>query len=106
MALQALGKITVAAAGTNQRVTTTATRCQSITVQALSTNTGKVFVGTSAMVKATFVGVLAVIPAPSTGVIPSATFSIPLSPAGLNAADIYLDVDTNGEGAIVTVSIQ
>lgn len=106
MALQALGKVTVAATGTPQRVTSTATRCQSISVQALSDNAGKVYIGNVDMDISTLDGVYAVLPAPTASIIPSASFSIPLAPAGLNAADMYIDVDNNDDGVLVTIAIQ
>lgn len=107
MALQAIGKVTVTTAGTPVRVTSTKTGAQAIMVQAWHANTGKIFVGTSAsMNKTTGAGVLAMIPAPTTGVIPTASFSIPLAPVGMDASDLWIDADTNGEGCIVTVSAQ
>ncbi len=106
MAVTPLGKVTVTTAGTPVRVTSTRTGAQAILVQAVSTNTGKIYVGNSSLNKSTLAGVYFVIPAASASDIPSFEFSIPLSPAGLNAADIYLDADNNGEAAIVTITAQ
>lgn len=106
MALRALGKVTVTTAGTPVRVTATATRCQSIAVQAWPANAGKIWVGTSAsMNKTTGEGILAIIAIPD-AVIPAASFSIPLSPAGLDASSLWIDADNNGEGCIVTIAEQ
>lgn len=99
----ALGKVTVAASGTPQRITSTSTHVNSVTIQALPTNTGKIYVmERSNGVIATFVGVAAVIAIPTDNIIPS--FSIAVSGAGnpINIADLYLDAENNGEGAIVT----
>jgi hypothetical protein len=107
MALEALGKVTVTSAGTPVRVTATRTGAQSIMVQAWHNNTGKIWVGTSASMNTTTgAGVLAMIPAPVAGTIPNASFSIPLAPSGINAADIWIDADTNGEACIVTITAQ
>lgn len=106
MALQPLGSKTVAAAGTPEQLTTTREGCQSILIQALPTNTGKVWIGTSAINTGTFAGVLYMLPTPSGSDLPSVSFSIPLAPAGLNAADLWLDVDVSGDGVIVTIATQ
>ncbi len=104
MALKSFGKVTVTTAGTPVRATlnegTPASRVglQSFTVSALSANAGaNVYVGSSAMVKATLVGVYAIVPKGT-----SASFSILNSPAGLNLADIYLDGDSNSDAALVS----
>lgn len=77
--------------------------------QALPANAGIVYVGLKGMVRATGVGVLAMIPKPAnslTGPFTSVSFAIPLAPAGLNAADFYVDVDTGNDGALVTILTQ
>jgi len=61
-----LGKITVAAAGTPVQVTTPRYPCQTMFFQQVQGNTGKLYICDRAdAVKATMVGVLAVIPAPT-----------------------------------------
>lgn len=106
MSMLSLGKVTVAAAGTITRATVNQANpaaqisCQSISFQALSTNTGKIYVGLSSLVKATLVGGLDVIAAPTTNLLPAYVVSS-LSAAGLNAADFWLDADNSGEGVLI-----
>ena len=102
MGLIAIGKKTVTAAGTPEAVTATAQRLRSIKLQALPTNTGKVWVGTSALNKSTGAGVLHVIEAPSGSTsIPGVTLGIEKGSSSLQATEIYIDVDTSGEGVHV-----
>lgn len=106
MSMLSLGKITVASAGTIVRTTVNQSNpaavlgCQSISFQALSTNTGKIYVGLSSLVKATLVGGLSVLAAPTVNLFPAYVVSS-LSVAGLNAADFWLDADNNGEGVLI-----
>lgn len=99
----ALGKKTVATAGTPVQVVLVTTNCNAVYFQALSTNTGKVYVGLSGLVKATLVNVLRVL------VNPPATplFLDSWSPQGItigpiDLVNVFLDVDTNGEGALIS----
>lgn len=108
MALRSFGKVTVTTAATPVRVTanesTPSARVgvQSITVQALSGNSGtNIYVGSSAMNTTTLAGVYAIVAkgaAASAGIINA--------PAGLNAAEIYLCADTNGDAALVSATEQ
>jgi hypothetical protein len=107
--IQALGKVT-ATAGTPVRITNNETTpsarkaCHAIMIEALPANTGKVFImDRSTGVKATFVGVICVLAVPTTNFVP--TFTVGFSGAAnpINAADFYIDVDTTGEGAIISV---
>lgn len=115
MALIAFGKVAVSTAGTRVRATSTQSDptarvgLQSVQFQALPGNTGKIYVGTVALVASTFVGVLGVLPKPSDvdeGPFSSASFSIPLSGTGLDLRDFYLDAQVSGEGVIITGTVQ
>lgn len=112
MALKSLGAVTVAAAGTPARATanesdpTARVPAQSFQVQQVTGNTGKVYVGTSAMNKATLAGVFTVLPAIATGTLPSYSATIVNAPAGFNMAEVYIDVDTNGEKALIAITEQ
>ncbi len=115
MALDTLGKVTVTTAGTIVRATNALTAptarvgVQSVMVQALPGNTGIIYVGTSAMVVSTGVGVMAAIPKPTsalTGPFPSVSFAIVEAPAGINLNELYLDASVNGEGAYVSYANQ
>lgn len=108
MALKSLALVTVAAAGTPVRSTINETvpaaryGVQSFTVFALAANSGaNIYVGNSVMVKATGVGVYAIVPKGGAGSV-----IISESPAGFNMADIYLDADTNGDKALVSCTEQ
>ena len=109
--LQPIGKFTVAAAGTPTRCTSTqsdpaeAFPCHGVLIQALSSNAGKVYIGTAAMNKSTLANVLAVLPVPTANSLPSFTAALTLAPNSVDLAKLYLDVDTNGEGALVSVLI-
>ena len=91
MAIQALGKITVPVPGTPVLVTgnlaatgtpplAPMTRCHGIMVEALPTNTGKVYVGTVAMVAATGVQVFAILAIPTVNFLPTFSAANTFSP--------------------------
>lgn len=111
MALKALGKITVTTAGTRVRITSGQSvpganiSCQSITVQAWPANTGRIYVGTVAVVGSTGVGVYGYVPIPASDGTTSPGMSLGVEGGGnaLNAADFYLDASVNGDSAIVTI---
>lgn len=103
MALHSFGKVTVATAGTPVRVTSNESvpsaryGVQSLTVQALAGNSGtNIYVGNSTMNKSTLAGVYAIVPKGSSSYV-----VIIEAPAGINANEIYLDADTNGDSALV-----
>lgn len=104
-----LGKVT-ATAGTPARATVNQTDptarfpCHAILFQALSTNTGKVYImeGNNAFSAATYTKCLAVIAVPTANSLPSASATVTYAPAAFNAADFYIDVQTTGEGCLVS----
>lgn len=113
-----VGKLSVTAAGTPQKVTdfpaykaalvAAKLSSQFLTVQAAlfqqwTLNTGKVWIGGATMNKTTGADMAAVLTAPSASSIPSFGASNHLAPAGIDLSVFYLDVDTNGEGPILTV---
>lgn len=112
-----LGRVNIDAAGTPVQVGLAANiptgkgslaeglRCQSYQIQADPANTAIVYIGTSALVKATRVGVHAILPKPAdtaTGPFPSQSFSVPFAANYFNLADVYIDGATN-DGVIVTL---
>lgn len=105
----ALGKVAVAAAGTPVQVTTnfsstpgyTDLQSNKITLQALSGNTGKVYVGFSNMNKATGAGVLAEL---NQGDFWSIT-----DPSAANVFDVtkfYIDADNNGDAVYASAHVR
>lgn len=73
-----------------------------ILFQALPTNTGKVFVGTAGLVKATYVNVAAILPIPTVNFLPTFSTSITIAPNALTLLEFWIDADVAGEGVIVT----
>lgn len=108
--LRPLGKVTITVAGTKLPIQTVLTAAglkfgsyHAAHFQALDTNTGKVYIGTSTMVAATRVGCIHVLAAPASGVIPSFGMALQGAAAGIDIAEVFLDVDTNGEGVLLTL---
>ena len=109
MNLIALGKVAVASPGTPVRATanqadpTRIFNVNSFVIQALPTNTGNIYVGTSsAMNKSTFVGVAGVIPPSTFTNIPAYGGVLVNAPGGIELQSIWLDADNASEGALVT----
>lgn len=109
MPARSLGKVTVVTAGVPVRLTTNRTdpaqpyKAHSLFVEQVTGNTGKLYVGvSSSMNKTTLVGVVAVIPAPA-GSLPFLDMSDELAPNGIAVSEMWLDADTSGEGALVSV---
>lgn len=108
MANLSLGKIT-ATAGAPVRITTNQTSASaslpvhSYLIEALSTNTGKVYIGNSTLNRTTLAGVYAILPPATTSVYPSFSSAVSYAPSIFNAADIWIDVDTSTEGVLASV---
>lgn len=108
MALGTLGLVTVAAAGTPVQCSSTHLGAQTIQVTIRPANTGVIYIGMANMVKATGVGVIAVLAAPTsatTGPFASITFQ-GWAPAGLDLQNLYLDAGSSGDGAYVSYIVQ
>lgn len=108
MAERSLGKITTNA-GVSARFTANESTpaanlgAHSYLIQALSSNTGKVYIGTSNPVDRTnLTNVIAVLPPPTANIFPSFSATITYAPAGFNLAERYIDVDQNGEGVLIS----
>ena len=108
MSLFSLGKITTTA-GTPVPLSASLTsiNVNAIYFQALSTNTHFAYVGTKTMVRATLAGVFRQIPAPTAAT--GATIALPdwnlnssVFTAPFDLTQIYIDVDTTGEGLLVS----
>lgn len=102
--------VTVTTSGTPIHVATSHIACQSILIQALPNNTGRIVVGYDNTVRANAAGtnpsgtVLAIIGAPTsnTATPPSATGGVPTAPAALDVQQFWIDASNNGEGVIVS----
>ena len=77
---------TVAAAGTAESISSTSQRVTGVTIAAKTSNTGQVYVGGSDVASTT-----------NAGIAPGDALEIP-SESWLDLNDVYIDVDTNGEG--------
>lgn len=112
MAIRSLGKVTVTTGGTEVRATsnesspTARLGCQSIFIQALAANTGDIYVGASGLDRTTLAGVYAILPASTASSYPSVCFELSNSPAGINANEIWIDAEVNGEGVLVSITEQ
>lgn len=113
-----VGKLSVAVAGTPQKVTDFQAykdalsevklsqqflTVQAVLFQAWKANTGVVYIGKSSLNKTTGVGMAATLAAPTTTSIPSFGASNHLAPAGIDLSAFYLDADVSGEGPIMTL---
>lgn len=117
--LQVVGPIRVAVPGTPVRVTdlialtdpgglvNTPSRftCHAALFQAIDDNVGKVYVGLAGMVRATKVGVSAVLAIPTDNSIPSYSVALTMAAAGIDLSDLYLDADTAQDGVLLTVLV-
>jgi hypothetical protein len=111
MALESLGRVAVATSGIPQRLTanradpTARYPCNAFMVQTWHANTGKVFVGTAGINISTGVGVDAVIPIPTVNTLPTFSASHQYAPAAFNLAEVYVDVEVDGESVIVSAVV-
>ena len=110
--LVSFGKIAVAAAGTPVRATENQTDpalpyfCHAVMVEVDPSNTGKVWVGTSSsMDTATFADVVAILAAPSVNTLPTFSYTISYAINAINLGDLWIDVDTNGEGVVISAIV-
>ncbi len=95
MALIPFGAVTVPIPGTPVQMTTKQQGLQSISVRALTDNTGRVYVGTKNMNKGTFEGVLMFLDKGEQ--IPMGN---PLHQSTIQANQLYLDADTADDGVL------
>jgi hypothetical protein len=68
-------------------------------------NTGKVYIGVKGMNKGTRAGVLMPLAVPTTNLIPTFSVSLTMGANGVSLDDFYIDSDTSGQGALVSVLI-
>lgn len=110
--LLALGQITTVVAGTPVPISpglpaapvgqSANLNVHAIIFSAIPTNTAKVYIGLSNMVKGTGVGVLMVLPIPTVNLIPTFSISLTMGPNAINAGDLFIDSDTSGQGCLVS----
>lgn len=109
--IRAYATITVPVPGTPVQVTknesnpNAAQGCYGVLIQALPTNTGKIYVGASALNKAALTGLFATLGVPTVTFIPSFQAALTLSPAGVQLRDIWIDADNANDGVCVTILV-
>jgi hypothetical protein len=102
--------ITVVTAGVPVNVIASHKSAQSVLIQALPNNTGRIVVGYDNTVRANVAGtnpsgtVLAILgaPASNTATPPSANGGNPSAPAALNLQQFWIDASVSGEGCLVS----
>jgi hypothetical protein len=97
-----LGKKTVTTAGTPVQISSTSIKAHSVCIQVNSANTGKIYIGTSTLVAATYVGVLKVLPPPSASSYPEFVATQIMAQNGIDLSELWIDSSVNGESAIVS----
>jgi hypothetical protein len=106
MQVTSLGKIAVATPGTAVQVSAdTNLRVARIRFQAKSSETGKLYVGTSLLVAATGVGVIAEL-RPAAGVDLSFEISDSIGGASIYPSQYWIDAQTATEGVIVSYWVE
>lgn len=113
--LVALGPVTVGAPGTPVGVQTVLptppssidvnNNVHSCIIEALSGNTGKVYIGLKGMNKSSLAGVLMVLPVPTANSIPTFSMSITFGANAIDLADLYIDADIGTNGVLVTALV-
>jgi hypothetical protein len=109
--IKAIGKFTVAAAGTPVRLTSQEATpneyypVHGILIQALPDNVGKVYIGNSTMNRAARTDLFGVLAIPTANSIPTYSAALTLSPNAIQLKDFYIDADTATDGVIVSVLI-
>jgi hypothetical protein len=98
MSVQAIGKVLVANAGTPVQLSVSTLRCCWLSVTPNPTNTGNLYLGTKNMVKATGVGVIAVIPKTAN------PFQIFTNGMAIDPEDLWLDADNANDFAYIGIA--
>ncbi len=109
--IQAVAAITVTTPGTlvratsQQRLPAITLPCHGVMFQALPDNAGKVYIGRSDLVRATFQGCFAYLPTPTTNQAPTFSAALTIAPNGLNLGDFWIDADNGGDGVLITILV-
>jgi hypothetical protein len=109
--IQSLGRLIVAVPGTPVRVTTNLPQptdryaCHGVLLQALPSNVGRVYIGTSGLVRATFANVYAYLAVPTANQGPTFSAALTLAPNAVQLQDMFIDADNANDGVIVTTLV-
>jgi hypothetical protein len=104
MPLFTLGKVTVTTPGTIVQLSTSVLNCNTAYFQALSSNTGKIYVGVAGLNKATGAGLLRVIEPPTSSptTLDSWNPASGVSVAPIDFSKLYIDADNPSEGLLIS----
>ena len=101
--LQTLGKVTVPSAGTPVQLSTKTLNANSAYFQALSGNTGKMYVGLAGMIKTTLVNVLHVIvPPPASPLTLDSWDVVGITIGPIDFSQLWIDADTSTQGLLIS----
>ena len=112
MAALGLGAVRVVTPGTNVAVPPPSNYggnpvfpCHAVLFQALSTNTGPVYIGNRGMVATApdFAGVMVTLLTPTDSAVMSFSIGLPLAPNGLNLDEFWIDAAIATDGVLVSV---
>lgn len=107
--LVSLGRTLVVVAGTPVAVQVPSTvnppTCHAFVVEALSGNTGKVYIGLVGLNKSTLVGCLVVLPVPTANLIPTFSVSVTAASNAVALDQLYIDADNSGEGVLISAVV-
>ena len=106
-----LGKTTVTTGGTPVLLSVPADvlkligfpAAHALLFQALSSNTGAVYIGKAGMDRTTLAHVLIKLPPPTTNQYPTFSMSITVAANAIALDDLYVDADVNGEGIMASI---
>lgn len=73
-----------------------------VVIQALTANTGKVYVGLQGLDKSSLANVLVVLPIPTANLVPSFSISLTTGANALSLSDLYIDADIPSEGVLIS----
>ena len=74
-------------------------------VSALSTNTGKVYIGTVGLNKTTLANTLVVLAIPTVNLIPTFSCSLTAAANALSLSDLYIDADNANDGVLISAVV-
>lgn len=109
--LQSIGRIVVPVAGTPVRVTSGQTdpaerfACHGVLIQARPGNAGRVYIGTATMNRVAETGLYAILAIPTANQLPTFSAALTLSPNAIQLQDLFIDVDVNNDGVLVSVLV-
>jgi hypothetical protein len=80
-------------------------KCHAFLIQALPTNTGKVYIGGATLNKSTYVGVHSILPVPTTNLLPTLSVSVAQASNGLTLDTLRFDADIATDGVLISVLV-